>query len=357
MRIIGIDLGKREAEYAEVNAAGQRIGGVRFTADVDGFTSLFSISDAGGTLDEARRAKILVEAGTTTRWVAPLLRVFGHMVVVADPNYQPMYVDHRSKRKKTDKRDALTLAVAMLKENFRESHERSEAEFVRVSNVYARARLVRTRSRHCAAVRNSFLGFGVILKRCEPAKLPDAAMKQLSRVPASAHLAIKTEVEAVAFLNRKIARLDARLEREATGDKRIRRLCTIPGVGPVTATTFVAVVDEPKRFRNGHELASHLGLVPSVSSSGDKHHVGGITKMGPKYLRTSLVKASWGTWKSKTAESARLRAWARRIAKKHGSKKLAVVALARKMAGVMLSMWKSEQDFRGPTAEEALLLE
>lgn len=357
MRIIGIDLGKREAEYAEVNAAGQRIGGVRFTADVDGFTSLFSVVDASGTPDEARKAKILVEAGTTSRWVAPLLRLFGHAVVVADPNFQPMYVDHRSKRKKTDRRDALTLAVAMLKGNFRETHERSEAEFIRATNVYSRARLVRTRSRHCAAIRNIFLSFGVILKRCEPNKLPEAALKQLSKVSPEAHLAIKTEIDTVAFLNRRVAKVDARLEKEAKGDARISRLRTIPGVGTVTATTFVAIIDEPKRFRNGHELASHLGLVPSMSCSGDKQQVGGITKMGPKYLRTSLVQAGWATWKSKTAESAQLRAWARRVSKRHGSKKLAVVALARKLAGVMLSMWKNEQDFRGPTAEEALLLE
>ena len=86
MRIIGIDLGKREAEYAEVNESAQRIGGARFSADADGFTSVFSTLDGKGVPDEARKAKILVEAGGTSRWVAPLLRLFGHSVVVADAN-------------------------------------------------------------------------------------------------------------------------------------------------------------------------------------------------------------------------------------------------------------------------------
>jgi transposase len=255
MRIIGIDLGKREAEFAEINDASKRIGGARFSADADGFMSLFGTIGEDGLPDESRKAKILIEAGGTTRWVAPLLRLLGHTVVVADTNYQPMYVDHRSKRKKTDRRDALTLAVAMLKGNYREAHERSEAEFVRVTNVYTRARLVRSRSRHCAAVRNTFLSFGIILKRCAPEKLPDAATKHLSRVIASAQFALKTELETVTTLNRKIARLDARLVKDAKGDVRIARLCTIPSVGTVTATTFVAVVDDPKRFGSGHELA------------------------------------------------------------------------------------------------------
>jgi transposase len=92
------------------------------------------------------------------------------------------------------------------------------------------------------------------------------------------------------------------------------RLCTAPGVGVVTAVAFRATLDEAGRFRGAHQVECYLGLVPREMSSGEKQHRGRITKSGNARARWLLVEAAWAVWRSRTAETAPLRAWAQRIA-------------------------------------------
>ena len=85
-------------------------------------------------------------------------------------------------------------------------------------------------------------------------------------------------------------------------------------------------------------------LVPREMSSGEKQHRGWITKSGNARARWLLVEAAWSVWRSRTAETAGLRAWAQRIAARRG-KRVAMVALARKLAGILFAMWRDETCF------------
>jgi transposase len=115
------------------------------------------------------------------------------------------------------------------------------------------------------------------------------------------------------------------------------RLMTVPGVGPITAVRFVAAIDDVARFKNAHALQSYLGLTPGERSSSETERRTGITKAGPSKVRRVLVQAAWCCFRSRQASA--LGDWTRTLAaRKH--KFIAVVALARKLAGIMFAIWR-----------------
>jgi len=138
------------------------------------------------------------------------------------------------------------------------------------------------------------------------------------------------------------ARGVAELARE---DPNVRRLQTVPGVGPVTATAYVAALDSQARFSSARQVSSYLGLVPREMSSGERQHRGRITKAGNNHIRWLLVQAAWSIVRSKRVHAGMLQLWALQVAQRRG-KYVAVVALARKLAGILFAMWRDRADFR-----------
>ena len=105
------------------------------------------------------------------------------------------------------------------------------------------------------------------------------------------------------------------------------------------AATFVSVIDEAKRFRNAHAVSAYLGLVPGENTTGGKRHdLGSITKHGNTHARAMLVQSAWRILRAGDADDP-LRRWATDLAKTRG-KKVAAVALARRLAGVLWAMWR-----------------
>ena len=145
-------------------------------------------------------------------------------------------------------------------------------------------------------------------------------------------------------LNQQIFFLDEVLARGAQQHEAVARLCTAPGVGPVVATAFVATLDKPERFRGAHQVESFLGLVPQERSSGEKQHRGPITKSGNGRMRWLLVQAAWAILRSQSQQTVPLREWAGRLAQRRG-KNVAVVALARRLAGILFAMWRDGKDY------------
>jgi transposase len=119
-------------------------------------------------------------------------------------------------------------------------------------------------------------------------------------------------------------------------DEIVRRL-TVPGVGPVTATTYAATLNGAARFHDAKQVCSYLGLVPREHSSGEKQHRGRISKAGNSRARSLLVEAAWALLRWKTPKAEALYEWATRIAARWG-KATAVVALARKLAGILFAL-------------------
>lgn len=121
------------------------------------------------------------------------------------------------------------------------------------------------------------------------------------------------------------------------------RLMTVPGVGPITAVRFVAAIDDVSRFKNAHAVQSYIGLTPGERSSSDTERRTGITKAGPTKLRRALVQAAWAALRSRRSDP--MLDWTHRLAaRKH--KFIAVVALARKLAGILFALWRDGTVYR-----------
>ena len=274
------------------------------------------------------RARILLEASTESEWVARHLESLGHDVIVADPNYAPMYAN-RSRRTKTDKRDARTLMDACTMGAWRPAYRLSEARRHVRAELAVRDALVRTQTRYIALAKALVRRDGLwVPTRIAALDLSPALTAELAQF-----FAVYTS------LNEQIAAADRRIATVAASDPIVARLATAPGVGPVTASAFVATIDDITRFRSAHELEAYLGVVPSERSSGEKRQLGRITKAGNGRMRWLLVEAGWQILRSKSAETAALRAWTRTIAQRRG-KRIAVVALARRLAGILYAMWR-----------------
>ena len=142
-----------------------------------------------------------------------------------------------------------------------------------------------------------------------------------------------------ATLHEQVTAADERMAALVDSDPTVALLTSAPGIGPVTASAFVATVDDSTRFHSAHQLDASLGLVPSERSSGETRPLGRITKAGNSRMRWLLVEAAWCIVRSKSPETAALRAWMLPIARRRG-KRIAVVALARRLAGVLYAMWR-----------------
>ena len=102
------------------------------------------------------------------------------------------------------------------------------------------------------------------------------------------------------------------------------------------------------RFTDARGVTAYLGLVPKEDSSGDRQRKGRITKAGPSGLRVLLIQASWGIWRQRQRGGA-LQAWVERLAARRG-RRIAVVALARRLARILYAMWRDGQNYRVQSA-------
>lgn len=342
-RYIGFDLHKQDSQLCTLSLNGELLREIRIR------TSASSLRDELAT---APRSRIVVEAGTESEWVAQLLEEMGHEVVVADPNYAPMYAT-RTRKIKTDKRDARALAEASRLGIYRPAHRCSEAQRHIKGMLSTRENLVRSRAKQislCRALtrqqgyRVSSGATETFAKRLGRLELPEGVRQQVGPL-----------LRVMAVINEEIERLDAQLSLEAHKDELARLLQSMPAVGPVTALAFRAVIDQAERFDSGKKVACYLGLVPSEHSSGGDgtaHRRGAITKTGDGRVRWLLVQAAHRVLRLAQPETMRLWMWARKIQEQRG-KKIAVVALARRLAGILWAMMRERKAYRGQSTEQA----
>lgn len=287
-------------------------------------------------------ARILVEASTESEWVAQHLESLGHEVIVADPTFAPMYAT-RSRRVKTDRRDARTLAEACRLGAYRPVHRVSAAQRAVRTELAVREVLVRTRTRYIALVRSLLRRDGYRLPSCDA----NYVLRHLERQTLSA--ALRAQLAPVLALleplQQHIAAADARVAQLVETEPLYRRLRTVPGFGPVTTVAFVAALDVAQRFGSARQVAGYLGVAPSERSSGEKQLRGHISKTGNTRVRWLLVEAGWRVLRSNSAAAAPLRAWAERIAVRRG-KAIAAVALGRRLARIAYAVWRDGSEYR-----------
>jgi transposase len=333
-----IDLHLRESQIRIVDAVGSVLRERRVRTSVERLVAVF---DGYGPM------RILLETGTESEWVAQTLEAAGHEVIVADPNYAPMYGEIRRKVK-TDRRDVAALGEANRRGWYRATHRVSAAQRAVRQVLRSRRRLVQMRSGTIALIRSLLRQEGYRLPASHSARVP-ARLADLT-LPASLRETITPLQRMVETLTTEIATVDKRLATVVETDPIVQRLQSVPGVGPVVALTFRAFVDDVGRFISAGQVSAAIGLVPREDSSAERRHRGHITKAGPRELRSLLVQAAWACWRSKA--SGTLRAWVERLAGRRG-KRIAVVALARRLSRILYALWRDQSVFHAATLAAA----
>ena len=254
---IGIDVHKRESQICILTPEGEIIER-RIQSTRETFTTMF----------RARaRAHVLLEATTESEWVAQTIEQCGHDVIVADPNYAPVYPARR-RRVKTDRRDALMLAEACRVGSDRPAHRVSAEQRQVRRQLRVRDLLVRTRGRTIAHMRALVRSEGLRVRAGDADRF-GTYVRDLE-LPAELQAMLRPLVTLWEQLTAQLAAADAQVIATAAANPVVQRLTTAPGVGPLIATAFVATLDEAGRFGGAHQVASYLGLVPSEASSADR---------------------------------------------------------------------------------------
>ena len=256
----------------------------------------------------------------------------------------------RLRRNKTDAGDANGIAQAgrLAAPMVAKVHLKSVAAQTLATRLALRRHLVRSRTAAFRVLNSQLEVLGGRL----PCSTRSAAFgkeveKRLRKLFGTRPSPLATDLRALlARCDRLVAEqeaLDLDLKQQASSDELCRRLMAIPGVGPICALTFTAAVSEPGRFRHSADVGAYLGLTPRLRQSGLSRKTGRISRMGHRGARTLLVQSSIHFMRSADPGLA-LHAWASAIEQRRGRGK-ARVALARKLAAVMLAIWKTGDAF------------
>ena len=324
MEHIGIDVHKRDSQICIVAEGGELVE-QRFRTEPERFAVV---------LGKQLRARILIEASTDSEWVARCLEALGHELLIADPNFAPMYAT-RTRQVKTDGRDARALAEACLLAAYRPAHRLCDPQRHVRGHLGVRDALVRTHTRYLSLIRARLRQHGYRV----PSGSAEHFSQRVQRLPLPGRLlsVVAPLLAVMRPLNQQLAYSDATIEHLALQDPRVPRLRSVPSIGPVTAAAFLAAIDDVGRFPHAHHLEAYLGLVPREYSSGETQRRGPITKAGHSRTRWLLIQAAVSILRRHPPEAEELRTWALRIAARRG-KPVAVVALARRLPGILYAL-------------------
>jgi len=332
---VGIDLGDKWSHYCILDEEANVVEEGRFR------TAARSVEKHFQGLPHAR---IALEAGTHSIWISQQLQAYGHEVLVANVTELHAIVRNISK---SDQVDAEKLAryARLDPKILRPITHRSVAAQQALTMVRARDVLVRMRVVAVNAVRGLVKPCGC---RLPPCSTPTFAQRSLEVLPPELLSILRPLLEQIQGMSEQIKIYDRQildLSRDRYPEAKI--LESVPGVGTLTAITYVLTIHDPHRFSRSRDVGCYLGLRPRRDQSGDHDPQLGITKAGNGYLRKLLTEAANYILGPFGKDSA-LRRWGQRLAARGGknARKRAVVAIARKLAVLLHHLWVTQQPYQ-----------
>lgn len=254
-----------------------------------------------------------LEAGTLTQYLTYGLQRAGFEVVCMEARQVKNTLS--AMRNKTDKNDARGIAQILRTGWYQQVHVKS------IESHHIRALLTsrRTVLQKCMDLENEVRGLLKIFGLKLPSRVSRGAFDyvirdRISGDEALCHVLVPL-LEARQILYSTYLELDRRAKHRARKDEICQRFMTIPGVGPITALTFKAAVDDPARFKRSRTVAAHFGLTPRRFQSGETDNLGHITKAGDRSVRAALYTAAHAMmtrsigWSSLRASTAWTKVW------------------------------------------------
>jgi transposase len=292
--------------------------------------------------------RIGLETGPLCTWHWHALRALDLPVVCLDARHAKAALSMQLN--KTDANDAHGLAQIVRTGWYKEVTVKSLDSHRIRTLLTSRAQLVNMRRDIGSKIRGLLKTFGKVV-----GKVGDRGYEVRVRELTAGEVGLEDAVSALLAvrerLEQQIGALEARILSFAKHSNPCRRLMTIPGVGALTAVSFITAVDDPARFRRSSGVGTYFGLTPRRHQSGEVDRDGRVSKCGDTLTRTYLFEAA-GALLSRVSKWSALKAWGTRLARKVGGKK-ARVALARKLAVLMHRVWVDGTEFRWSKEEVA----
>jgi transposase len=290
--------------------------------------------------------EIAMEAcGAAYHWARQLIAL-GHTVRLIPPQYVKPYV----KRGKNDRNDAAAICEAAGRPDMRfvplKSAERQAEGMV----LKVRQTLVDQRTALTNTLRGHAGEFGVIAGRgLGRIGALLSALEQEPAIPPAAKAMFTVLGQEIAQLDTRIEQLDDQLAAAHKANPVSQCLATMPGIGPVIALTLATEID-PAAFQSGRHLAAWIGLTPKEHSTGGKPRPGGISRAGNERLRALLVSGAMSVINAAIRfGEQRTTEWLRALLRRK-PRKVAAVALAKKMARIAWAMMVRGEAYRRPAA-------
>ena len=287
-------------------------------------------------------SRVVLEASAEAFAVAELALAAGHKVNIVPAGLaRNLGVGQRGV--KNDKKDAQSLSLASCRmETLPNVHLPSKRSQELRSLLTSRAQLVESRT----AMVNCIRGW----LRTQLLRLPTggrtsfvARVRELLMArPEGMPVHIERLAQVIEVLDEQLKAANKELEDIADADSVVTRLRTVPGVGPLTAVTFVATLDDITRFKSAHAVESYVGLTPGENSSGETSQRLGITKAGSPRVRKAMIQAAWSAWNHRKADP--MVSWALRMEERR-PRQVAITALARKMVGILFALWRDGSSY------------
>ncbi|ESY15374.1 IS110 family transposase [Mesorhizobium sp. LNJC394B00] len=334
VNIIGLDLAKNVFQAHGADASGIAL-----------FRKKLRRDQVLRFLAEQPTCTVAMEACASSHYWAREISGLGHSVRLIAPGYVKPFV----KRQKNDAADAEAICEAAQRPTMRFVAVKSEEQQAAAIVFRVRDLVVRQRTQTINAIRGHLAKFGMVAAQglFHVAKLLAAIEDKGSAVPEVARSILRLLVEQLRSLDEKMALLDREIARRAKEDTEARRLMTIPGIGPITATALAALAPSAQTFKRGRDFAAWLGLTPLQRSTGGKQKLGETSRMGERTLRRLLIIGAsaavrWAMRKGKSADP-----WLMRILGRKPPM-LVIVALANKTARIVWALMAKGGTYRAP---------
>ena len=292
-----------------------------------------------------------IEACSTAHHWAREIRALGHQVRLMPASYVKPYV----KRGKTDAADAEAICEAVTRPTMRFVPVKTAEQQAVLMLHRTRDLLVRQRTKLVNALRGHMAELGIIAPQ-GISRVGDLVAALLgedeAKLPKLARYALRGLASELEALGERVKEVEGAILAWHKDSEASRRLATIPGVGPITASAIVATVTDPTQFHSARQFAAWVGLVPKQNSSGGKERQGGISKQGNRTLRRLLVLGATAVIRHARTRVAAETAWLRGVLDRRPVR-LASVAQANKTARIVWALLARGESYRAPAAVQA----